>query len=369
MNIATISATAIRIPVERATAFSTRVVGHREYVLVTVESDSGVVGTGYTYAGTTGGIWLRDAVTALIAPVIHGRKVAAIDECWEIVYRELLLLGRRGGLLRALSAVEIALWDAVGRAAGLPVRRLLGGHRHEIPAYASGGYYHDGDPLDNVSSELARYGSDGFTRFKIKVGGAPLDVDVARVRTARETIGDGGQLALDANNAWRSSDEALRAANAFAPYDIWWLEEPLMPDDVHGHAELARRAPMAIATGEIEATRWGFAELLRSDACQIAQPDACVAGGIGEWLKIANTAASFGRPVAPHWHANLHAQLAACVPNCLAIEYFALREDIYNFEAIVSNPLQVRNGHAILDETPGIGVDYHPALIEQYRIQ
>lgn len=172
-------------------------------------------------------------------------------------------------------------------------------------------------------------------------------------------------MALDANNAWRSSDEALRAAKAFAPFDIWWLEEPLSPDDVGGHARLAERSPIPIATGEIAATRWGFGDLLRQSACEILQPDACVAGGVSEWLKIAHAADCFGLIVAPHWHANLHAQLAAAVSNCPVVEFFALREDIYNFESIVVNRLQVEDGEILLGDTPGVGVILDEEMISQ----
>jgi len=249
------------------------------------------------------------------------------------------------------------------------VRRLLGGGRDRVPAYASGGYYRPGDPVENVVSELERYKALGFDRFKIKVGGLALEGDVARVAAARATIGPAGALALDANNAWRSSDEALRAIEAFAEHDIWWIEEPLLPDDVRGHARIAERNPITVATGEIEATRWAFGDLLRSEACEILQPDACVAGGISEWMKIAHAAASFGRTVAPHWHANVHAQLAAAVSNCPAVEFFALEEDIYNFEQIVGNRLQVEDGDIMLDDTPGIGVLFDEEAIARLRVE
>jgi L-alanine-DL-glutamate epimerase-like enolase superfamily enzyme len=163
-------------------------------------------------------------------------------------------------------------------------------------------------------------------------------------------------LALDINNGWQDTTEAMRAIRAVAPFDIWWIEEPFLPDDVRSHVRLSQKSPIPIATGEIEATRWAFAELMEQHAAEIIQPDACVCGGVTEWMRIARAAHALGVPVAPHWHANLHAQLSAATPNCLTVEYFALAEGIYNFEAIVQAPLQVAAGRIILPNEPGIGV-------------
>jgi L-alanine-DL-glutamate epimerase-like enolase superfamily enzyme len=149
----------------------------------------------------------------------------------------------------------------------------------------------------------------------------------------------------------------MRAVEALRPYDIWWIEEPFAPDDVTNHSLLAARSPIPIATGEIESTRWGFAQLVNQRAAHILQPDACVAGGITEWRRIAALAASHDIPIAPHWHANLHAQLAAATPNCITTEYFALSEGIYNFEALVANPVTVEDGRILLDRAPGIGIE------------
>jgi len=160
----------------------------------------------------------------------------------------------------------------------------------------------------------------------------------------------------------------MRAIAALRPYHIWWIEEPFLPDDVENHSLLAARSPVPIATGEIEATRWGFAQLVNQRAAHILQPDACVAGGISEWRRIAALAASHDIPVAPHWHANIHAQLAAATPNCITVEYFVLGEGIYNFEQLVANPLAVEGGRITLGEAPGIGVELDWDAVNRHAI-
>jgi L-alanine-DL-glutamate epimerase-like enolase superfamily enzyme len=352
MRIEAIEAHAVLVPLTIPTAFSTRSIKGREYVIVRVVAEDGASGVGYTYAGDSGGLWLRDGIEQLLAPRLRGSSVFAIEESWERIFRDLLLLGRRGALLRMLSAVDIALWDLLAKRAGLPLRYMLGGSLDTVPAYASGGYYRPGDACDNVAAELERYRELGFTDFKLKFGGLPLQEDVERVATARRTLEADHRLALDINNGWRTLEQAMHAIDSLQQYDIWWIEEPFAPDDIANHSLLAARSPIPIATGEIEATRWGFAQLVNQRAAHILQPDACVAGGISEWRRIAALAAAHDIPVAPHWHANLHAQLAAATPNCMTVEYFALSEDIYNFERLVTNPLKVEGGHITLDQTP-----------------
>jgi L-alanine-DL-glutamate epimerase-like enolase superfamily enzyme len=357
MRIESIEAHAVLVPLTTPTAFSTRSIKGREYVLVHIVDEGGAAGIGYTYAGDCGGLWLRNGIEELLAPLLRGRSVFAIEENWERIFHDLLLLGRRGALLRMLSAVDIALWDLLAKRAGLPLRYLLGGSLDTVAAYASGGYYRPGDPCDNVAAELARYRELGFTDFKLKFGGLPLSDDLERVATARGTLQPADRLALDINNGWKTLEQAMHAIQALHQYDIWWIEEPFSPDDIADHSLLAARSPIPIATGEIEATRWGFAQLVNQHAAHILQPDACVAGGISEWRRIAALAAGHDIPVIPHWHANLHAQLAAATPNCTTVEYFALSEGIYNFEQLVTNPLTVKDGHITLDQTPGIGIE------------
>jgi L-alanine-DL-glutamate epimerase-like enolase superfamily enzyme len=197
----------------------------------------------------------------------------------------------------------------------------------------------------------------------------PLAEDAARVRAAREAVGPGVKLALDANNAYRNAGEAIRAAHAFEPYDIWWLEEPLAPDDLPGHAAVAAATSIPVATGEIHASRWDFRDIIRERAAGVLQPDAGVLGGVSEWMKVAHTAASFNLPVAPHWHADLHVHLVGAAANALCVEYFFLEEDIYNFERILAARLHPADGQLPIPSRPGLGLVLDEAAIERYGVR
>jgi L-alanine-DL-glutamate epimerase-like enolase superfamily enzyme len=369
MQISDVQAVLVRIPLQRPVRIATREVTGREFVLVFVRSDAGEEGFGYTYAGTVGGTMVRAAIQDILAPLLAGADPGLIERHWAAMYQEGLLVGRRGALLRAISAVDIALWDLAGKRASLPLYRLLGGYQGEVPAYASGGYYLAGKGPDGLAREMERYVGAGFTSVKIKVGGAPLPEDVARVKAARKAVGPDVRLALDANNAYGSVADAVRAAQAFEPYDIWWFEEPLAPDNIPGHAEVAAATAIPVATGEIHASRWDFRDIILDEAARILQPDAGVLGGVSEWMKVAHAAAAFDLPVAPHWHADLHVHLVGAVANALAVEYFFLEEDIYNFERILRERLAPAGGRLRIPERPGLGLVLDEGAVERFAVR
>jgi len=367
--ITDVRARLVRVALDPPAAFSTRLLRHREYVLVSVRDSDGAEGIGYTYAGDQGGSLVAEAVRNLIAPLVIGQPAGAVEDNWALCFQELLLVGRRGGVIRALSAVDIACWDLIARRRGEPLHHMLGTAADSVPAYASGGYYRTPDHLGDIREQIEHYRRQGFTDYKIKFGRLLLREDVARVALARELIGPDARLALDINNGWSNVAQAMAALHALADHDIWWIEEPFTPDDVSGHAELARRSPTPIATAEIEATRWGFAQLIERRAAHILQPDACVAGGITEFLKIAHAAEAFSVPIAPHWHANLHAPLVAALSAGMTVEYFDPALDIFNFDRLVCQPVRIAHGRIALSSDPGIGVSFDEAAVDRWEVR
>lgn len=358
MKVVEIRSAVVVVPLTQPLSWSTAAVTEREYILVWAIGEDGTFGLGYGLGSRyPGGAQLfHDIVQGQLAPIALGSDSWMTEELWAKLYQRTLLLGRRGAGLRAMSALDIAFWDLNAKVAGVPLYRLLGGYRSEVPIYASGGYYAAEDPLKDIEAEIGAYLKRGFNAVKIKVGGRPLAVDVARVRLVREMIGPEARLALDANNAWTSLIDALRAAERFAPYDPWWLEEPFLPDAAGNFAELAKRTSIPLATGELESTRWPFRQFLDERSVHVLQPDATVCGGVTEWRRIAQMAAGFDVPVAPHWAAEIHSHLVASSPNGLAVEYFTPDRDIVNFERLVANPLTPVGGSLRLSEVPGHGL-------------
>ncbi|MFI6322529.1 mandelate racemase/muconate lactonizing enzyme family protein [Nonomuraea sp. NPDC050556] len=362
--IASITSRAVAVPVDQPTRMSNRVLADRHYVLVEVVDSDGAAGIGYTYAGTAGGA-LTCAAVELLAPVYLGAPADDVHGLWERAYQETLLSGRRGAVIRALSAIDIALWDLKAKRAGQPLAVLLGGSTEPRPAYASGGYYQpdQGEWADAVRREIAFNRAQGFTDHKIKVGGLSVAEDARRVAAAVEAIDGTGRLALDANNAYGSVAEARAAIEAFERVSegLWWFEEPLSPDAIAGHAELAVQIRTPVATGEIHQTRWEFRQIVEARAAAILQADAGVAGGVSEWLRIAHLADAFGLRMAPHWHHNLHVHL----PGTFVVEFFAREKGIYNFEQLLTEDTRQRfaDGRLEVPDRPGLGIAFDEDVV------
>lgn len=362
-QIAVVEACTVVVPLKVPTAFATRQVRVREYTLVRVHSDSGVRGIGFCYGGSAGGDISTRAVLDLLSPIVLGQDPYRVEGLWESMYQEVLLQGRAGSVMRALSALDTALWDHNARAVGLPLWKFLGGACDgTVPAYASGGYYTPGKGPDELAAELRGYVAAGFSAVKIKIGRLDAAGEEARVAAAREAIGPDVLLMLDANNAWRDLPSALRVLKRLEAFDPYWVEEPFSPDDIDNHARLARSLSVPVVTGEIEAGRWRHKQLLDAEAASILQTDAAVCGGITEFKKIAALASAYGVAVCPHWFHDLHAQLVGATPNAQFVEFFPT-DDVLNFRKLLDRQMEVREGRLVLHTGGGLGFDFDEEVV------
>lgn len=365
-RIVSVQARTVCIPLDHATSFSTRKVLARHYTLVKVRTADGIEGIDFCYAGSRGGALVALAVRELFRDQLIGQNALRVEGLWQEMYQESLLHGRAGSVMRALSILDIALWDRNARAAGLPLSRQLGGFaRERVPAYASGGYYLEGKTPDMLAAEMAAYVALGFKAVKMKVGMLPPKEEEDRIRAVRKAIGDDILLALDANNAWRDLPTALEYMKRYEPYDPYWIEEPFSPDDIENHAQLARRTPVAVATGEIEAGRWRHQELLEKRAAMILQTDAAVCGGITEFRRIAAMAAGFGVTLCPHWFHDLHVHLVASTPNARFVEFFP-DDQVLNFRRLVDTQLEFSAGDLVVPARPGLGFGFAEKEVDRY---
>jgi L-alanine-DL-glutamate epimerase-like enolase superfamily enzyme len=354
------------VPLEQETSIAKRAITERHYTLVRVRDERGLAGTGFCYGGSLAGHIVTVAVRDMLRDILLGRDAHEVEALWEEMFHQSLLHGRRGSVMRAISAIDIALWDLLGKQAGLPLHKLLGSYRAKtVPAYASGGYYVPGKTTDDLAREVKGYVEMGFPAVKIKVGRVGVAEDVERVRACRAALGPEVPLFLDANNAWRDAPSAIAATRHFETVGIDWMEEPVFPDDIEASAAVARAVDVPIATGEIEATRWGFQALIQAGAASILQPDAAVCGGITEWRRIAALAAAHNIPVAPHWFADLHVHLVAATPNATWVEYFTDTQ-VLNFMRLLKGSLAIRDGRLVLPEGEGLCMDWDEAAIERW---
>ena len=366
-KIASVGARTVHIPLKQATAFARRQVTARDYTLVKIRTDDGIEGIGHCYAGHSGGNVVTLAVREMLVPMLIGADPTATELLWKSMYQEVLLHGRTGSVMRALSILDTALWDRNARAANLPLYQYLGAaYENTVPAYGSGGYYLAGKTPEDLGEEMASYVALGLNAVKMKVGRGDVKSEEARIAAAREAIGPDVLLMLDSNNAWSDVPTALRYMEHFEPYDPYWIEEPFSPDQIDNHAKLAAATRIPVATGEIEAGRWRFKELLDKQAASILQPDAAVCGGVTEFRRIAALADCYGVTICPHWFHDLHVHLVAASPNGQFIEFFP-DSKVFNFREIIDRQLEVRDGGVVLPSEPGLGYRFDEKAIARFQ--
>jgi len=345
-------------PLAKPAVFATRKVASRQYLLVRLRTSDGVTGIGAAYCGNVMGEASLAAAEGLLAGMLLGRDPHATEALWHEMYQEALLQGRAGAVMRAISALDMALWDRNARAAGLPLARYLGAmHEGRVPAYASGGYYYGGDEVNDLQHEMQGYLDAGFRAVKMKVGRSDYSMDRRRVAAVREVLGEDIPLMLDANNAWKTVPEAESFLKSVERHNPFWIEEPFSPDAVDAHARLAERTRIPIAGGEIAAGRWAFRELVDRKAVHILQPDVAACGGVTEWRRIAAHAAACDMPVCTHAWQDFHAPLMAATPNALRVEVFT-DDRIVNLQTLLDRPLSIEGGDILLSDEPGFGFDF-----------
>jgi D-galactarolactone cycloisomerase len=317
-------------------------------------------------------------------PLILGQDPLDTGVLWDRLYNWTRDQGQKGVTISALSAIDIALWDIKGKALGLPVFKLLGGaYRDKARVYATGLYEPQCVPSieDALVEEALGYVEQGFSGLKLKVG-YDLRTDVRYVRAIRKAVGPAidGEMALmvDANHAYNAS-EAIQLARAIEPYDIYWFEEPVPPEDIDGYLEVKANTSIRIAGGECEYTRYGFRPWIERRAVDILQPDLCAAGGFSEMLKIVAMASAANLPVIPHvW--GTHVGLAASLQFFAALPHFPERrfpaEPFFEYdrsahplrEGVTREHFSMKDGYLSIPNRPGLGISLDLDFIEQHRV-
>ncbi|MCL5025774.1 MAG: mandelate racemase/muconate lactonizing enzyme family protein [Chloroflexi bacterium] len=334
------------------------------FTLVKVHTDEGLIGLGIGLPGLPG-----KQMVERFKPKVVGQDPFDVERIWSDVWvpRQ---IGRRGMETRVLSAIDIGIWDLLGKITGQPLYRLLGGYAERVPAYVAGGYYHEGKGLRELAQEAEDSLRIGAKAVKIKIGGAPVEEDVERVRVVRETIGPRVRLLLDASNAFAGRYfEAIRFAGLVEKYDIYWFEEPVAPDDYRGHAIVGEATHIPIATGENEYTRYGFRDLITLGKPAILMPDAQFLGGITEFRKVADLAQAYDLPVSPHGSQDVHVHLGAAVPNGLMVEFYRDNVDPLWGRAFVDTLMLNTDGTLSPPQRPGLGIELNEKVLGPYRVE
>jgi L-alanine-DL-glutamate epimerase-like enolase superfamily enzyme len=325
-------------------------------VVLRVRTDAGITGWASSTFGN-GGEGARVVQTILeyqVKPVIMGKDPAFPRRIRAELWKALNYQGVTGVGQFALAATDIALWDILGKNAGLPVYKMLGAYRDRMPVYSMCGWYYDNDgDLSHFKRQLTDALEQGYKAVKIKVGKYSLGDDVNRIRLTLDTIGKDRRLMVDANQVF-DRKEALRRGRVYQEMGCFWLEEPLPPQDMEGFAMLAQALDMRIATGENLNTKYAFADLIARRGADVVQPDNRRAGGVSEWMEIAAIADGYGVEVASHGGGATNLNMLLAMPNAIYME--------------TGGAAKIVDGEVPAPEEPGMSSQVSAEQIRKYKV-
>ena len=344
-----------------------------DVLIIKVETDAGIVGYGEAYSAS-------NIIKSIIeAPVYHaefsrglkdmliGHDPFDVEVLWEKMYRACLFYGRRGAAISAISGIDIALWDIIGKATGKPIFKLLGGgFRDKVRAYASSKMPTDREEAKELAGKIKKL---GFTA--VKFGYRPVEIDL--ILAVKEVLGNDILIMIDAG-PHLDTDTAVQYARECEKLGVYWLEEPLLPDNLEGYAYLVNSVNhIKIATGENESTRWGFRELIDKARPHVIQPDLSRAGGFSEGIKINQIARAKDIQCAPHaWGSAImfaaSLQFIAAIPNASFFEFCVGSSPLVR-ELVDPSTFKLNNGYVDIPTKPGLGITINEEVIHKHRVE
>ena len=364
MRITGIETELLHVPLSRPRASSAEAeagrLNHINVLLVHLDTDAGLRGLGFAYALQGSGRALYAVAVDDVTPLLLEENAFDHERLAAKVYWRLQTVGRLGLVQQAYSAFDVALWDLKGKAAGVPLYKLLGGARESTPVYGSDSAWL-WMSVEQILEASRPYLDQGMMGIKVKVGADP-EADADRLTRLREALGDDVWLAVDANE--RYDYGTALAMGRFFEDEVGcdWFEEPVLCDDVEGHARLASKLEIPIAAGEMLFSRAEFAEYERRGALAVWQPDVTRLGGITPWLKVAALAEQAHRPLSPHLLPEIGVHLACGLPHVTSVEHMPWLAPLFTHE------LHLDKGRLVPPPRAGLGLEVDPDVIGKYRV-
>ena len=375
-TITDIDATSVVIPVSGEASGSSYTKTGRGTTVVTVRTDEGDVGR--VHAGDVTDSFperaseIVEIIETEIAPTVVGRDLFTREAIWQDVYQAsskyfAYQQTRRFLYVHALGAVDLAVWDAIGKRLDTPLYRLWGGYRDSIPVIAIGGYYEEGKTREDLVAEMEEYREMGLAGVKLKVGGRSPEEDLDRLAAVREGMGEEFVVACDANQGY-TIDEAVTFAERARDYDVEWFEEPVAwYDQYEGMKTVRQRTGIPVAAGQSESTPSACRRLVDGGSVDVLNLDSSLAGGPTSWLKVARMAELHDVDMAHHEEPHVSMHLLSAVPNGRYAEVFHPDLDPVWYE-LVADPPRITDGHLHLPDGPGLGIEYDEAFLDAHTV-
>ncbi|HZS84435.1 MAG TPA: mandelate racemase/muconate lactonizing enzyme family protein [Stellaceae bacterium] len=360
MKITRLRTEVVQIPLGKPIRTAIHDIRSAGCVLVFLETDGGIVGESLLFTLNGKRLPVLYEMARSLEPLILGRDPDFTERFWSEAWGDSNFIGQSGVPVFAIAAIDGALWDIRGKAAGKPIYRLLGAARSAVPAYASGGLWLSLS-LDELVAEAEEFLEQGFRAMKIRIGGASAETDIARIRAVRAAIGPEVALMADANQALDVS-RAIRLGRRLEEFGLAWFEEPLPAYDHEGEARVAAALNTPLASGETEYTRYGFRRMLELKSADILMPDFQRVGGVSEFMKVAHMAAAYDVPVSSHIFSEMSLQMMGALANGTYLEHMPW------FEPLYGERIALKDGMALIPEKPGWGFSFDPKAVAKFRL-
>jgi len=329
-------------------------------VLLTIETDVGITGESYLFALNAVRIKAFDEMIKGFESHLIGKDPHFIEAIWQDIWRAINPTGHKGVTVSALSTIDTALWDIVGKAANLPLHRLFGACRTKIKTYASGGLWL-AQSIDELIEQAHDFLQQGHRSMKLRLGSKDYKDDVERVKQLRAAIGYDVELMADLNQAL-TPKSAIKLGKHLQAFDLLWLEEPVPAYDLVGHSEVRQALTIPIASGETEYTRYGIRAMIEAKACDVLMPDLQRIGGLTEMRKVAHLAEAYNLPISTHVFTEQSLCIAGSVENCISVEHMPWYTPLFN------EKISVVDGYIDIPERPGLGFTFDEKAIEKFLI-
>ncbi len=360
MKITRLRTQHVQIPFDKPIRTAIHRVESVACVLLQVDTDQGLVGEGLVWCMGTRRLAVLDGMIHSLADKVVGRDPHEHAGLWNEMWGDINFFGHKGITLFGISAIDMALWDLVGKAHGLSLCRLLGQSRDRVRAYHSGGLWVS-LTIDELQAEAKDFLAQGYRAMKMRLGKASVAEDIERVAAVREAIGPDVDLMADANQGF-TVNHAIRMGRALEPYNLVWFEEPVPAYDLAGSARVAAEIDTPIASGETEYARYGFRDMLERQSADVLMPDLERVGGITEFVKVAHMADAFDIPVSPHLYTE------QCLQLCGALGNIRYSEMMPWFGALYNEAMELVDGDLLVPDRPGLGFTFNPDAVGRYRV-
>ena len=360
MKITKLKTQIVSLPLERSINTAIHQIHSVGCVLLTLETDQGLQGESYIFTINAVRIKAFDEMIKGLAHHLIGKDPHYVGEIWQNIWHEINPTGHKGITISALSAIDTACWDLIGKAAEKPLHHLFGACRDRIKTYASGGLWLS-QSIDDLVTEAVHFLELGFTGMKIRIGSTEQAADVSRVKAVREAIGPSIELMADANQAL-TPKQAIRLGRELEEFNLAWIEEPVAAGDLSGHARVTAALDTPIASGETEYTRFGMQQMLDQRACDILMPDLQRMGGLSEMLKVANIASAQHKSISTHIFTEHSLCIAGAAANCISVEHMPW------FTVLFNEPMELDAGDILIPKRPGTGFSFNQKAVKEFLI-